>query len=35
MQESNPAELARRTMRLSALLSSSTAIDALENALAV
>jgi hypothetical protein len=35
MQESNPAELARRTMRLSAMLSPATVIDAPANALAV
>jgi hypothetical protein len=35
LQQSNPAELARRTMRLSALLSPSTVIDAPSTALAV
>jgi hypothetical protein len=35
LQESNPSELARRTMRLSAMLSPATVIDAPANALAV
>jgi hypothetical protein len=35
LQQSNPAELARRTMRLSALLTPPTVIDAPSTALAV
>jgi hypothetical protein len=35
MQQSNPAELARRTIRLSALLTPNTVIDAPATALAV